>query len=133
MMLEQPMMNIQHFSNAHAITAASPSIGVYLCTALVQNLLPENIRRQSSGQQIEAFSIVHVQCFFVGVENPFFLYSNQEQGKLLDFLSNVAMPFRTRFYYNLFGMLKCILKVLVPCKMGLLIEKIIKGQHDWTH
>ena len=58
----QPMTNI-HFSNAHAITAASPSIGAYLQSVSVQNLLPANIRYQPSRQQIGAFSTVHRQCF----------------------------------------------------------------------
>lgn len=62
MMLGKLMTNI-HFSNAHAITAASPSIGAYLCSALVQNLLLWNIWCQPSGQQTRPFSIVHRQCF----------------------------------------------------------------------
>ena len=56
----QPITNIRHFSNAHAIAAASLSIGVYLRSASMQNLLPANIRRQSSGQQTGALSVVHM-------------------------------------------------------------------------
>ena len=51
----QPITNIQKFSNAHVIAAASPSIGAYLRSASMQNLLPKNIRRQPSGQQTGAF------------------------------------------------------------------------------
>ena len=42
----QPITNIRHFSNAHTIAATSPSIGAYLHSASMQNLLPANIRRQ---------------------------------------------------------------------------------------
>ena len=51
----QPKMIIQNFSNAHAMAATLPSIGVYLCSVSVQNLLPANIRCQPLGQQIGAF------------------------------------------------------------------------------
>ena len=36
----QTMTNIRHFSNVHAIAAASPLIGAYLSSASMQNLLP---------------------------------------------------------------------------------------------
>ena len=59
----QPIMNIRHFSNAHAIAAATPSRGAYLHSASMQNLLPANIRCQPSGQQTGALSVVHMQYF----------------------------------------------------------------------
>ena len=39
----QPITNIRHFSNADAVATASPSIGAYLRSASMQNLLPEKI------------------------------------------------------------------------------------------
>ena len=59
----QPITNNRHFSNAHAIAAASPSIVAYLRLASMQNLLPANIRGQPSGQQIGALSVMHMQYF----------------------------------------------------------------------
>ena len=59
----EPMTSIRHFSNAHAIAAASSSIGAYLLSVSVQNLLPAYIRCQPSEQQIGALSMVHWQCF----------------------------------------------------------------------
>ena len=65
----QPITNIRHFSNAQAIAAASLSIGAYLRLASMQNLLPANIRRQPSGQQTGALSVMHMQ-YFVVVGSP---------------------------------------------------------------
>ena len=59
----QPITNIRHFSNAHAIAAASPLIGAYLHSASMQNLLPANMKCQISGQQTEALSVMHMQYF----------------------------------------------------------------------
>ena len=59
----QPITNIRHFSNTHTIAAASPSIGAYLHSASMQNLLLANIKCQPSGQQTGALSVVHMQYF----------------------------------------------------------------------
>ena len=80
----QLITNIRHFSNAHANVAASPSIGAYLHSASMQNLLPANIRCQPSGQQTGALSVVHMQ-YFCSSRKPFPLCSNLGQGRLLDF------------------------------------------------
>ena len=95
MRLGQPMTNIRHFSKAHAIVAASPSIGAYLVSASIQNLLPANIRCHPSGQQTGALSVVHEQCFCNRrMPIPSLLQSGVRQ--MMRFFSNVAMPFRTR-------------------------------------
>ena len=60
----QPITNIRHFSNTHTIAAALPSIGAYLCSASMQNLLLANIKRQPSGQQTGALSVMHMQYFY---------------------------------------------------------------------
>ena len=54
---------MRYFSNANAIAAVSPSIGAYIRSASMQNLLPANIRRQPSGQQTGALSVVHEQYY----------------------------------------------------------------------
>ena len=59
----QPMMNIQHFSSAQAIAAASPLMNAYQCSASVQNLLPANTMHHPSGQHSEVFWVRHMQCF----------------------------------------------------------------------
>ena len=53
----QPIMNMQHLSNAQAIAADSPSVGTYWCSASVQNLLPANTMRYPSGQHTRALSV----------------------------------------------------------------------------
>ena len=63
MRLGQSMINMQHFSNVHAIAAVSPSISMYLHSVSIWNLMPVNIRHQCSGQQTGALSVVHEQCF----------------------------------------------------------------------
>ena len=94
MTFRQPMKNIWPFSNAHAIAAVLPSIGAYLCLASVQNLLPENIREQSSGQQIRAFSIVHWQCFCRS-RKPISSLIQSRARQVTQSLSNVVTPFWT--------------------------------------
>ena len=90
----EPMMNIPHFANAYAIAVASPSIGAYLHSASVRNLLLAYIRRQPLGQQIRAFSIVHWQCFCKSRKPiPSLLQSGARQ--VTRSLSNVATPFWT--------------------------------------
>ena len=91
----QPIMNIRHFSNAHAIATASPSIGAYLHSASMQNLLPANIRRQPSGQQTGALSVVHMQYFCCSRKPiPSLLQSGARQ--VTQFFSNVKIPFLTK-------------------------------------
>ena len=88
----QPIMNIRHFSNAHAIAAASPSIGVYLRSASMENLQPAKIRRQPSGQQIGALPVVHLQYFCSSKKPiPSLLQSGSKQ--VTRFFSNVVIPF----------------------------------------
>ena len=79
MRLEQPMTNIRHFYNAHTIAGASPSIGAYLLSASIQNLLPANIRCHPSGQQ----TVAHEQ-YFVTEGSPFLLWSCLERGRWCD-------------------------------------------------
>ena len=53
-----------HFSNDKTISVSSPSMGAYQSSASVQNLLPANTVCQPLGQQIGAFSVENVQCFW---------------------------------------------------------------------
>ena len=95
MRLGQPMANIWHFSSAHAIAAASPSIGAYLLSASIQNLLLANIRCHPSGQLTGALSVAHEQCFCNRRKPiPSLLQSGVRQ--MMQFFSNMVMPFRTR-------------------------------------
>ena len=95
MRLEQPMTNKRHFCNAHAIATASPSIGAYLISASIQNLLPANIRCHPSRQQTGALLVAHEQCFCNRKKSiPSLLQSGAWQ--VMQFFSNVAMPSRTR-------------------------------------
>ena len=89
MRLRQPMMNKRHFCNVHAIAAASPSIGTYLLSASVQNLLPGNIKYHLSGQQTVA-----VGSTWTMNPIPSLLQSGARQ--VTWFFSNMAMPSRTR-------------------------------------
>ena len=91
----QPITNMQHFSNAHAIAAALLSIGAYLRSASMQNLLPANIRGQPSRQQTGVLSMVHEQYFYSSrMPIPSLLQSRMRQ--VARSFSNVEMLFRTR-------------------------------------
>ena len=94
MMFGQPMTNIWYFFNAHAIAAASSSIGAYVRSASVQYLLLENIRHKLLGQQIGAFSIVHWQCFCRS-RKPILSLLQSGARQVTWSLSNVATPFWT--------------------------------------
>ena len=77
MRLGQPITNMRHFSNAHAIAASLPSIGAYLCSASMQILLLVNIRCQPSGQQtlrVEVF-LYKYQLQFIIVAGTVLSYS----------------------------------------------------------
>ena len=54
---------MRHLFNAHAIAAASPSIGAYLVSASLQNLDPAKTSFHPSGQQTGALSIEQEQYF----------------------------------------------------------------------
>ena len=124
----QPIMNIRHFSNAHAIAATSPSIGVYLDSASMQNLMPANIRCQPSGQQTGALSVVHMQYFCSSRKPiPSLLQSGVRQ--VTRFFSNVKIPVDYDFF---FWMLECIFEAFVPYKMRVLFDEITKQEHDWA-
>ena len=89
------MTNIRHFSSAHAIAAASPSIGAYRRSASVQNLLPANIMRHPLGQHTGAFSVGHLQYFCNSMKPmPSLLQSGARQVTL--FMSKVVTPFFTK-------------------------------------
>ena len=91
-MLGQPITNMQHFSNAHAIAAASPLIGAYLRSASMHNLLPANIRCQQTG----VLSMVYEQYFCSSRKPiPSLLQSGARQ--VAWSFSKVKMPFQTRF------------------------------------
>ena len=95
MMFGQRMTNTRHFSNAHTIAAASPSVGAYLHSASVQNLPLANSRHQPLGQQLGAFSIVHWQCSRRSRKPiPCLLQSGARQ--VTWSLLNVVTPFWTR-------------------------------------
>ena len=128
MMFWKLMMNIQHFSNAHAIAAASPSIGAYLRSASVQNLLPANVGRQPSGHQIGAFSTVHWQCFCRSWKPiPSLLRSGTRQ--VTQSLSNITTPFWTRSVITHLESLNASLRLWFQAN---LFDKVLKEQHDWT-
>ena len=110
------MTNIRHFSKAHAITAASPSIGAYLLSASIQNLLPANIRCHPSGQQTGALSVVQEQCFCNRRKPiPSLLQSGSEAGDAILFKRGNAIPDEVN--YDPFGMLECSFEALVPSKV----------------
>ena len=130
MRLGQPMMNIWHFSNAHAITAASPSIGAYLLSTSIQNLLPANIRCHPSGQQMGALSVAHEQCFCNRRKPiPSLLQSGARQ--VMRFFSKVAMPFRTRSTMTCLEYWNAASRPWSQA-MSILFNKIMEGEHDWA-
>ena len=112
----QPKMNIRHFSSAQVIAAASPSIGAYWCSALVQNLLPANKMCHPSRQHISTFSVGHVQ-YFCNYRKPMpsLLQSGARQVTLL--MSKMVTTFFYQAQYDLFRLLECFFKVLIPNKM----------------
>lgn len=115
------MINIRYFSNAHAIAATLPSIDAYLRSTSVLNLLPANIRHRLNGQNIGA-SRLCIDNVFVGVENPFLLYSRPEQDMLFDFCQMSLHLYDDDLYEVLEG----VFKAPVPCKMGVLFYEIAK-------
>ena len=100
----QPITNLQHFSSAHAIAAASPLRGVYLHSASMQNLLLANIRCLPSGQQTGALSMVYKQ-YFCSSRKP-----------IPSLLSSEC--------------LNASLRLFIPYKVWVLFDEIAKGESD---
>ena len=95
----QPITNIQHFSNAHAIAAALPLIGAYLHLA--------NIGRQPTG----ALSVIHMQYFCSSRKPiPSLLLSGVRQ--VTRFFSNVEIPFLTKSTMTFFECSNASLRLL---------------------
>ena len=89
------MTNIQRFSSAQAIAAASPSIGACWHSASVQNLLPANTMHHPSEQHTGAFSVGHMQYFCNNRKPmPSLLQSGARQVTLL--MLKVVTPFLTK-------------------------------------
>ena len=129
MMLGKPMTNIWHFSNAHA---ASSSIGAYLRSASVKNLLPANIRHQPSGQQFRAFSIVHWQCFCRSRKSISSLLQSQAR-QVTRSLSNIATLFWTRSIITRLESLNVSSRLWFQVNLGLCLVRSQKSSMTWPN
>ena len=112
----QTITKMWHFSNTHVIAAALLSIGVYLHLTSMQNLLPANIRRQPSGQETGALSMVHKQ-YFRSSRKPILSLLQCGARQVAWSFSNIEMPFRTRLTMTFFGMLECFFEAFILYKV----------------
>ena len=125
----QPMTNIQHFSSAQAIAAASPSIGAYRRPVSVQNVLPANTMRHPSEQHTGAFSGGGGTCSTSAIiGSPCLLCSNLGLGRLPCWCRG-DNSFFNQAHYDLFGLLECFFQAFIPNKECVFLDKVLKWQH----
>ena len=125
----QPIMNVWHFWSDQATAVASPSMGAYLDSASVQNLLPAKTSFQPSWQHIGALSRGHLQCL-CNKRNPIpsLLQSGARQVILLT--SKVDMPSLTRLIITCFDWVKALSILSFNENTEFFFYKVPKGCHN---